>query len=64
MQNLTLYMLQLGPQLDFFLPECWLNFGPGKTNVLAISLRPVDGRADIQSAAITPDAAFAEPRQD
>ena len=25
---------EAGPQHDFFLPECWLNFGPGQSNQL------------------------------
>lgn len=33
---------QAGPQHDFFLPDPWLNFGSVKTNIVAISLRPMD----------------------
>jgi Glycosyl hydrolases family 35/Beta-galactosidase, galactose-binding domain len=53
---------EAGPQRDFFLPECWLNFGPGRTNVLALSLRPIDKGAAIQSAVVEPYAEFAEKR--
>jgi len=54
---------QVGPQHDFFLPECWLNFGAGKTNVLTICLRSVDGTpVKIESAAIVPVNEVAEFR--
>jgi hypothetical protein len=54
---------QVGPQHDFFLPECWMNFGPGKTNVLATCLRSVDGRpVSITSAEIVPVDQVAEFR--
>lgn len=29
-----------GPQRDIWLPECWLNFGPGTTNVVTLQARP------------------------
>jgi Glycosyl hydrolases family 35/Glycosyl hydrolases family 2, sugar binding domain/Beta-galactosidase, galactose-binding domain len=29
-----------GPQRDFWLPECWLNFGPDAKNVLELQARP------------------------
>jgi len=53
---------QAGPQHDFFLPECWLNFGQGRTNLLALSLRPVDKGAAIQSAVVEPYSQFAVKR--
>jgi hypothetical protein len=53
---------QAGPQHDFFLPECWLNFGAGKTNVIALNLRPADKGVRLQAAKIVPAAAFAEFR--
>jgi hypothetical protein len=53
----------VGPQHDFFLPECWLNFGPGKSNVLTMCLRSVDGKAvQIDSAEIVPVNEVAEFR--
>jgi hypothetical protein len=52
---------QVGPQRDFYLPECWLNFGPGKTNVIALTLRPTDGLA-IRSAEVGPYPNLAEER--
>jgi hypothetical protein len=54
---------QVGPQHDFFLPECWLNFGPGKSNVLTMCLRSVDGKpVQIDSAEIVPVNELAELR--
>jgi hypothetical protein len=54
---------QVGPQHDFFLPECWMNFGPDKTNVLATCLRSVDGKpVAITSAEIVPVNEVAESR--
>jgi len=53
---------QAGPQREFFLPECWLNFGAGKKNNLTLSLRPLAKGASIQSAVVEPYAAFAEFR--
>ncbi len=51
---------QAGPQHDFNLPECWLNFG-GKNN-LTLNLRPLQDGAEIQSAAVEPYFDFAERR--
>jgi hypothetical protein len=53
---------QVGPQHDFFLPECWLNFGPGKTNTLTICRRNVDGGEPIKSAQVVPVNELAETR--
>lgn len=49
---------QAGPQHDFFLPECWLE----SENLVALSLRPVDKVASIESASVEPYADFAEKR--
>ncbi len=51
---------QAGPQHDFYLPECWLNFG--KANLIAVSLRPLTQGVSIQSASVEPYAEFAEKR--
>ncbi len=51
---------EAGPQHDFFLPECWLNFG-GHNN-LTLSLRPLDHGAAIQSAVVEPYAESAEKK--
>jgi Beta-galactosidase jelly roll domain len=53
---------QAGPQHDFFLPECWLNFGNGKTNAIALDLRPLEKGAEIQSVSVEPYTNFAEQR--
>jgi hypothetical protein len=52
----------IGPQHDYFLPECWLHFGDGQTNNLTLNLRPIDGNAVIQSAVVEPYSDFAEKR--
>jgi hypothetical protein len=52
----------IGPQHDFFLPECWLNQGNGQTNNITLNLQPTGNGADIQSAVVEPYAAFAEKR--
>jgi hypothetical protein len=49
---------QAGPQHDFFLPECWLE----SENIIALSLRPLDKGASIESARVEPYAEFAEKR--
>lgn len=53
---------EIGPQKEFFLPECWLNIGNGKPNIISLSLRPNQKGADIKSATIVPDNEFAEFR--
>jgi hypothetical protein len=53
---------QVGPQHDFYVPECWLNSGPGNSNIVAIDLRPVDAGPSIQAISMAPDTAFAEKR--
>jgi hypothetical protein len=52
----------VGPQREYFLPECWLNFGPGKKNVLAMSLRPTDHGVELRALQIQPYAQYAEKR--
>ncbi|HUB26241.1 MAG TPA: beta-galactosidase [Tepidisphaeraceae bacterium] len=53
----------VGPQHDFYLPECWLNFGANSQNVLTVCLRPVSGpTAAIESAEVRPYSAYAEVR--
>jgi hypothetical protein len=53
---------QAGKQTDYYLPECWLNFGPGKKNVVTLSLRPVDKGAAVESAEVIPYTVYAEKR--
>jgi hypothetical protein len=52
----------IGPQHDFFLPECWLHFGDGQTNNLTLNLRPTKNGEAIASAVVEPYAQFAEKR--
>ena len=52
----------VGPQREYYLPECWLNFGAGKTNLLALCLRPTEKGAKLQAAEISPYADYAERR--
>jgi hypothetical protein len=53
---------QAGPQHDYYLPECWVNFGPGQPNVLALDLRPVNQGVAVTAAVVEPIAQFAENR--
>jgi hypothetical protein len=53
---------QAGPQHDFYLPDCWLNIGPGKTNAVALSLRPANKGVAVQAARVEPFAELAEKR--
>ena len=52
----------VGPQHDFFLPECWLHFGDGQSNNLTLELRPTENGTGIQSAVVEPYSDFAEKR--
>jgi hypothetical protein len=45
---------EVGPQTDFFLPDCWLNVGPGTDNVASLCLRPTDGPVSLRQASIVP----------
>jgi len=45
---------ELGPQREFYLPECWLNFGPGKKNVLMLGLRQTVNGARLRAAEVSP----------
>ena len=50
----------VGPQWDFYLPECWLNFG--KQNNVTLCLRNTKAEASVNAAAVCPYADFAEFR--
>lgn len=52
----------VGPQWDFYLPDCWLNFGPGSKNVVTLCLRPTKTAPTIQNALVSPYSDFAETR--
>ena len=53
---------QDGKQSDFYLPECWLNFGPENINDVEINLRPTDKPAGVESAEVIPYTIYAEHR--
>lgn len=52
---------EAGPQRDFFLPECWLNFG-GKKNVLVMGLRQTANGANLKAIEIKPYDGMSEMR--
>jgi hypothetical protein len=45
---------QHGQQRDFFLPECWLNYGAGKKNVLMLGLRKTTHGAILRAVEVRP----------
>lgn len=45
---------EAGPQREFYLPECWLNFGKSKKNVLVFGLRQTANGAGIKAIEIAP----------
>jgi len=45
---------EVGPQREFYLPECWLKFGKGEKNVLVFGLRQTDSGAFIKALEIAP----------
>lgn len=51
---------QEGPQREYYIPECWLNFGG--ENHLVVSLRPINDGVQIQRAEIIPVTWVAEIR--
>ena len=51
-----------GAQKDTYLPECWLNTGPGARNVVTLCLRPLSGVAGIDRATVEAYPEFAEYR--
>lgn len=54
---------EAGPQRDFYLPECWLNFGTKKKNVLVMGLRQTANGAKLNSMEIAPYREMAEIRK-
>lgn len=51
---------QKGPQYEYYLPECWLNFGG--ENYLTVSLRHTSDGAEMRKAEIIPVTRLAEGR--
>jgi hypothetical protein len=54
---------ELGPQREYFLPECWLHFGAGRQNVLTFRLSPVQKGVRLRAVEIAPYADQAEIRE-
>lgn len=54
---------EAGPQREFFLPECWLNFGKNKKNILVMGLRQTAGGATLKAMEIVPCKEMAEIRK-
>ncbi|HVM60281.1 MAG TPA: beta-galactosidase [Verrucomicrobiae bacterium] len=52
----------VGPQREYYLPECWLRFGAGGTNTLALCLRPTEKGAVLRAAEVAPYSDYAERR--
>jgi len=53
---------QVGPQHDFYLPECWLNFGAKQTNAIALDLTPDGKGVSLQALSVGPVNEYAEKR--
>lgn len=51
-----------GPQREYFLPECWLNFGKEKKNVLVFGLRQTINGATLKAIEIAPYPESAKSR--
>ncbi len=45
---------EVGPQREYYLPECWLNFGANRKNVLMLGLRQTINGADLRAAEVAP----------
>ncbi len=54
---------EAGPQREFYLPECWLDFGSGKKNVLVMGLRQTANGAKLKAVEIAPYRDMAEIRK-
>ena len=45
---------EIGPQREFYLPECWLKLGGGQTNVLVLGLSQTINGAELHAAEVAP----------
>lgn len=54
---------EIGPQREFFLPECWLKSGEGETNSIVFGLRQSENGAVLQSVEIAPYPNESEMRE-
>jgi hypothetical protein len=53
---------EVGPQREYYLPECWLHFGPGQVNVLTLYLSPRQQGVRLRGVELAPYAEQAELR--
>jgi hypothetical protein len=53
---------EIGPQREFYLPECWLKFGAGEKNLLTVCLRATDRGSTLRAAEVQPYADQVERR--
>ena len=51
---------EAGPQREYYLPECWLNFGAGRANVLTLCLSPMKKGVGLRAVEVSPYAEQAE----
>jgi hypothetical protein len=51
-----------GPQREYYLPECWLKFGDGQTNVITLCLSPMKKGVAVRAVEVAPYADQAEVR--
>jgi hypothetical protein len=54
---------EVGPQREYYLPECWLHFGAGQSNVLTFRLNPVQKGVSLRAVEVAPYADQAEMRE-
>lgn len=45
---------EIGPQREYYLPECWLNLGKSRKNVLVFGLRQTVNGAALRAAEVSP----------
>lgn len=45
---------EIGPQREYYLPECWLKFGEGQKNILVLGLRQTVNGARLRAAEVSP----------
>jgi hypothetical protein len=53
---------EVGPQREYYLPECWLRFGAGEKNVLTLYLSPRQKGVALRAVEVAPYADQAELR--
>jgi hypothetical protein len=53
---------EVGPQREYYLPECWLHFGAGEKNVLTLCLSPRRKGVSLRAVEVAPYGDQAEVR--